>query len=161
MIAIRSILFFLLVPVILIGALPVWLVQTGTALFSFGVFRWLAIPFWLVGWVSLVWSFASFTIQGRGTPNPLDPPRELVVTGLYRFVRNPIYVGGFIALLGYVLWSPSLPVLIMPLIFIVAAFLFVHFYEEPHLRRTFGKVYEDYCCSVPGWLPRLKRLHPA
>ncbi len=153
MTAIKTILFFLLVPVLFIGVIPVWLVLAEPALFSFGVLRWLAIPLWLAGWAILVWACWSFTVQGRGTPSPLDPPRELVVTGPYRFVRNPIYLAATTVLVGYVLWSPSLPILLMPVICITAAYLFVRFYEEIHLARTFGPDYGQYRKSVPGWFP--------
>jgi protein-S-isoprenylcysteine O-methyltransferase Ste14 len=157
MTALKTIIFFLLVPGVCMGVVPVWLVLTEPAWFSFGAFRWLVIPLWLAGWAALGWCFWNFTVQGRGTPNPLDPPRKLVVTGLYRSIRNPMYIGATIILVGYVLWSPSLPILLMPVICFGAAYLFVRYYEEPHLRKTFGATYENYCCAVPRWIPHWKR----
>ena len=156
MTALKTILFFLLIPGLCLGAVPVWLIQTTPELFSLGLFRWLAVPLLLVGWTVIIWCCWNFTVQGCGTPSPFDPPRELVLVGLYRYVRNPIYIGATIVLVGYVFWSPSLPILLMPVICFSAANLFVRFYEEPHLHKTFGTAYEYYCRSVPRWLPRWK-----
>ncbi len=157
MTAFKTILFMLLVPGLLLGAMPIWLVQTDTALFSFGVFHWLAVPFWVAGTAVMLWCAWAFMVRGRGTPSPTDPPRELVTSGLYRFVRNPIYLGVLAAFVGYVLWHPSRAILLCPVLVAVSSHLFVIFYEEPHLRKTFGGTYEEYCQSVPRWIPRFKR----
>lgn len=148
--------FFVLVPVICLAAVPIWLILTTPVLFSFWIFRWLAFPCWLVGWMFMILCSWQFATRGEGTPNPLDPPRQLVVDGLYGYVRNPIYFGATAVLLGYVLWHPALPILLMPLIGTMAWVLFVHLYEEPHLRKTFGAAYEHYCSSVPRWIPRFR-----
>jgi protein-S-isoprenylcysteine O-methyltransferase Ste14 len=156
-IALKTILFMLLIPVPLIGALPIWLVRTDPALFSFGLFRWLAVPLWAAGAAVVVWCAWAFTVRGRGTPSPTNPPRELVASGLYRFVRNPIYLSVVVVFLGYLLWHPSRALLLCPLIVAVSSHLFVIFYEEPHLRKTFGAAYTAYCQSVPRWLPKFSR----
>lgn len=156
-IALKTILFMLLVPGLLLVAIPIWLIQTDTALFSFGIFRWLAVLFWAAGTAIAVWCAWAFTVRGKGTPSPTDPPKELVVGGLYRFVRNPIYIGVVIFLLGHVFWHPSRSILWMPLLVAVSSHLFVILYEEPHLRKTFGAAYEDYCQSVPRWIPRMAK----
>jgi protein-S-isoprenylcysteine O-methyltransferase Ste14 len=157
MTALKTILFMLLVPGLLLGAMPIWLVQTDTALFSFSVFRWLAVPFWVAGTAVMLWCAWAFTVRGRGTPSPTDPPRELVVSGLYRYVRNPIYLGVLAVFLGYVLWHPSRAILLCPVLVAISSHLFVIFYEEPHLRKTFGAAYEEYYKFVPRWIPRGKR----
>jgi protein-S-isoprenylcysteine O-methyltransferase Ste14 len=154
MTALKTILFMLLVPGVLLVLLPCALIGKDVALFTFGVFHWLAVPFWAVGAASMLWCAWVFTVRGRGTPSPTDPPRELVVSGLYQYVRNPIYISVVIFLLGYVLWYPTLSILLMPALVALSSHLFVIFYEEPHLRKTFGTTYEDYCKSVPRWLPR-------
>ena len=156
MTALKTILFMLFVPGLLLVAFPVWLMTTDPALFSFGIFRWLALPCWAVGAAGSIWCAWTFTVRGRGTPSPADPPKELVVSGLYRHIRNPIYVGVVLILLGYVLWHPSRAILGMPFIVAVCSHLFVLLYEESHLRKTFGASYEDYCRKVPRWVPRLK-----
>ena len=156
MTSLKTILFMLLVPGLLVGVMPVWLVLTDTAIFSFGVFHWMAIPFWASGAAVMLWCAWAFTVRGRGTPSPTDPPKELVVSGLYRHVRNPIYLGVTVIFLGYVFWHPSLSILLCPLIVAASSHLFVVFYEEPLLHKSFGVKYETYCHTVPRWLPRLK-----
>ena len=157
MTTLKTILFFLFVPGLLLGVLPFWLITTDMPLFSFGILRWLAIPLWLAGWVAMLWCMWAFTVRGRGTPAPIDPPVELVISGLYRFIRNPMYASGIIILLGCVFWSPSLSILLCLLFFFTAAHFFIVFYEEPHLCKTFGSAYEEYCLSVPRWIPHFKR----
>ncbi|HEX7541123.1 MAG TPA: isoprenylcysteine carboxylmethyltransferase family protein [Anaerolineales bacterium] len=157
MTALKTILFFLLVPGLCLGVVPLLIIPTNAPLFDPGFWRWAAVPLWLAGWTVLVWSCWSFAIHGRGTPNPLDPPEKLVVTGLYRYVRNPIYIAATAILVGWTFWSPSLPILFMPVICFAVSYLFVIFYEEPHLRKTFCAAYEEYCQFVPRWIPRFKR----
>ncbi len=105
----------------------------------------------------MIWCAWNSTVMGRGTPAPIDLPKELVVSRLYRYARNPMYGGAIIMLLGYVFWYPTRAILACPLIFFLGAHLFVVFYEEPHLRKMFCAVYEAYCRSVPRWIPRWKR----
>jgi len=157
MTALKSLIFFIFVPGLLVGYVPYWLTMNSSALFDFGILRWVALPLWIVGAVTMVWCFFDFTFKGRGTPAPIDPPKELVATGPYRFVRNPMYVAGIIVLLGYVLWWPSLSILVTPVIFFLATHVFVTLYEEPTLRKNFGASYEEYLQSVPRWIPRFAR----
>jgi len=96
----------------------------------------------------------AFAFIGRGTPAPFDPPRQLVVRGPYRFVRNPMYLGAATALLGAALYYQSLALATYALIFLLVAHVFVTVYEEPTLRRTFGAAYEVYCRRVGRWWPR-------
>jgi protein-S-isoprenylcysteine O-methyltransferase Ste14 len=96
---------------------------------------------------------ATFVARGEGTPAPFDPPRKFVAAGPYRFVRNPMCIGGFIVLLGFGLYEQSPAILLFTLPWLLFAHLFVILYEEPHLRATFGVPYEAYCRSVRRWLP--------
>ena len=96
----------------------------------------------------------AFAFIGRGTPAPFDPPRQLVVRGPYRFVRNPMYLGAATALLGAALYYESLALATYTLVFLLVAHVFVTAYEEPTLRRTFGAAYEEYCRRVGRWWPR-------
>jgi protein-S-isoprenylcysteine O-methyltransferase Ste14 len=155
MTAFKTILFMLLVPGLLLVVLPIWLMSTTPALFSFGILRWLAVPLWAAGATITVWCAWAFTVRGRGTPSPTDPPRELVTSGLYRYVRNPIYLGVLIFLLGHVFWHPTLSIVLMPVLVAVSSHPFVILYEEPHLRKAFGAAYEYYYQSVPRWIPRM------
>jgi protein-S-isoprenylcysteine O-methyltransferase Ste14 len=152
--ALKSLLFFLFVPGLLLGFLPWWISQSDSPLFDPGPLQYLAVPLWVLGAAGMIWCFRDFTVKGRGTPAPFDPPREFVATGLYRHVRNPMYVSGLIALTGWVFWSPSLAMVVAFLVFILAVHTFVVLYEEPALKRKFGTTYEDYLRSVPRWIPR-------
>jgi len=152
MTALKSLFFFILVPGLLVGYFPYTIATTDVEFFEPGIPGYFAIPLWLVGTIMMVWCFWNFTFNGKSTPAPIDPPKELVVVGLYRFVRNPMYVAGIIALFGWILWSPSLPLIAAPFLFFIAAHLFVVFYEEPTLKKRFGAVYEDYLKRVPRWV---------
>ena len=158
MTALKSLFFLTLVPGLFLGYFPYSIASSDIELFEPGILRYLAFPLWLIGGVTMLWCFWNFTFHGRGTPAPIDPPKKLVAVGLYRFVRNPMYVSGVVVLLGWVLWSPSLALIVAPLLFFVAAYLFVMFYEEPTLRRKFGVAYEEYLQSVPRWIPRFHRI---
>jgi protein-S-isoprenylcysteine O-methyltransferase Ste14 len=96
---------------------------------------------------------ATFVRIGKGTPAPFDPPRRLVVRGPYRFVRNPMYTGAALALAGAALFYQSLALLGYCALFLLVCCLFVFFYEEPTLRRSFGSEYEAYCRHVRRWWP--------
>jgi protein-S-isoprenylcysteine O-methyltransferase Ste14 len=98
----------------------------------------------------------TFVTCGEGTPAPFDPPRKFVAAGPYRYVRNPMYVGAFIVLLGFGLVERSPAILLFTLPWLLLAHLFVILYEEPHLRSTFGETYDEYCRAVRRWLPRAR-----
>jgi protein-S-isoprenylcysteine O-methyltransferase Ste14 len=105
----------------------------------------------------LIWSFGDFLVKGRGTPAPIDPPQEMVATGFYRYVRNPMYVGVLLILLGHFLWFGYWALLIYMLFAFIAVHSFVVLYEEPTLKRKFGEAYVDYLQKVPRWIPRISR----
>ena len=156
MTALKSLFFLVLVPGLLIGYFPYAVSRNDTELLALGAVRYLALPLLAVGWTVMLWCFWNFLVTGRGTPAPIDPPRELVAVGPYRFVRNPMYAAGLTALLGWILWSPSLPLILAPFLFFAAAHLFVTGYEEPTLKKKFGAAYEEYCNRVPRWIPKFK-----
>jgi protein-S-isoprenylcysteine O-methyltransferase Ste14 len=111
----------------------------------------------IVGGVPLILdSFARFAIQGLGTPAPVLPTKHLVVTGLYRYVRNPMYVGVAATIFGQGLLFGNARVLEYGLFVWLAFHLFVLGYEEPTLRRSFGNEYEEFRRNVPRWIPRVK-----
>jgi protein-S-isoprenylcysteine O-methyltransferase Ste14 len=114
----------------------------GLASFAAGVLLLLAC----------VWEFAR---SGRGTLSPVDPPRELVVRGLYRYVRNPMYLAVSLILLGEALASGSNSLFGYWAVFFLLANVFVIGYEEPNLRTRFGESYERYARAVGRWIPRL------
>jgi protein-S-isoprenylcysteine O-methyltransferase Ste14 len=100
-------------------------------------------------------SFARFALQGIGTPAPVFPTKRLVVTGFYRYGRNPMYVAVVSIVLGQGLFFGNVHVLEYGIFAWLVTHLFVLFYEEPTLRKSFGAEYATYCAHVPRWLPRL------
>jgi protein-S-isoprenylcysteine O-methyltransferase Ste14 len=117
----------------------------------------LGIALMLVGGTLALACVAAFVTRGEGTPAPFDPPRKFVAGGPYRFVRNPMYIGGFLVLFGFGLYELSITILLFTLPWLLCAHLFVIAYEEPHLRSMFGGAYQEYCGSVRRWWPRLLR----
>ena len=97
-----------------------------------------------------VWDFAR---TGRGTPAPIDAPKVLVVRGLYQYVRNPIYLGVLLIVLGWTVYFASFRVLVYGIFLALGFHLFVILVEEPSLRRRFGESYERYCRAVRRWVP--------
>ena len=108
----------------------------------------------LVGLVIILRCFADFVRRGRGTPALYDPPRELVVAGLYRYVRNPQYVGVVLVMVGEALLSGMVVLFGYAALMAIGYHLFVRYYEEPTLGRLFGEPYARYREAVPRWLPR-------
>ena len=97
-----------------------------------------------------------FVVRGKGTPAVFDPPTEFVAVGPYAYVRNPMYIGGFILLVGFGLYHVSLSILILAVILMAVFHFFVLIVEEPNLERLFGKSYLDYKKKTNRWLPKLK-----
>lgn len=97
-----------------------------------------------------------FARSGQGTLSPLDPPRHLVVRGLYRYVRNPMYLSVTVLVLGEVLVSQSVALAVYWAIWFLGVNLFVMGYEEPTLRRQFGASYDEYCRRVGRWIPTIR-----
>ena len=106
------------------------------------------------GLLVLVRCMWDFSVRGKGTPAPIDPPKELVVSGFYRYVRNPMYLGGLMLLLGEAWFFGSAELLLYTGGFALVTYLFVIFYEEPTLSKKFGTEYTKYCEGVPRWIPR-------
>jgi protein-S-isoprenylcysteine O-methyltransferase Ste14 len=152
----KNLLFTVLVPGAVAGWLPCrW--YWGRSEFHSGSWRWLAYPLIAVGaaiYLGCVWNFA---FAGRGTPAPIDPPKALIVRGLYRYVRNPMYMGVLLVLLGELIVFPSRQFLVYILLCFLAVNIFVLAYEEPVLSKKFGAAYLDYRRRVPRWIPRLPK----
>jgi protein-S-isoprenylcysteine O-methyltransferase Ste14 len=111
-----------------------------------------------VGAAIALWCVFTFAAIGKGTPAPFDPPRRLVIDGPYRFVRNPMYIGASLGLAGVAIFYGSPSLSIYTGAFLLAAHLFVVFYEEPTLRKSFGADYEAYCQRIRRWVPGRTRL---
>jgi protein-S-isoprenylcysteine O-methyltransferase Ste14 len=110
----------------------------------------------VIGVAFLLHAFARFVIEGLGTPAPAAPPERLVVGGVYRYVRNPMYLAVEATIVGQALLLGQ-PWLLSYAVAVGAMFFgFVRLYEEPTLSRQFGTSYDAYRRTVPGWLPRLR-----
>jgi protein-S-isoprenylcysteine O-methyltransferase Ste14 len=153
-----SFLFFCIAPATVAGWVPWWLTrwELRPPLFDGAASRWLGALLVAVGAATVVESFARFALKGIGTPAPIAPTRHLVVSGLYRHLRNPMYVGVVVAIVGQALWFGSVELLVYAAIAWAVVFLFVLLYEEPTLKKQFGAEYEAYRAQVPRWLPRLR-----
>jgi protein-S-isoprenylcysteine O-methyltransferase Ste14 len=155
MVYLKALLFVIFVPGTFLVAIPYFLLASGRGLFEIGIWKWFGLVPLVLGGMTLlgcVWDFARI---GRGTPVPIDPPKVLVKRGMYRFTRNPMYVGVLATLGGEALLFQSLALLGLAIFMGLIFHLFVVFYEEPVLRRKFGNAYEEYLKSVPRWIPRL------
>jgi protein-S-isoprenylcysteine O-methyltransferase Ste14 len=108
-----------------------------------------------LGAILLLTCIYEFAARGRGTLSPADPPTELVVQGLYRYVRNPMYLSVLTIVAGEIILTRSGALAVYWLLFFVAANLLVRGYEEPYLTRQFGSSYEHYMREVGRWIPRL------
>jgi protein-S-isoprenylcysteine O-methyltransferase Ste14 len=155
MLWLRTALFLLVVPGTVLGLVPFALVagNLGPRL-DLGAGHWLGVVPLSLGLAVILWCFGDFVRRGRGTPAPYDPPVELVVAGLYRFVRNPQYLGVFLVIIGEALLTGAVVLFGYLALLVVGYHLFVTYYEEPTLSRLFGAAYARYCESVPRWLPR-------
>jgi protein-S-isoprenylcysteine O-methyltransferase Ste14 len=149
--------FFALAPGVVAGAVPYWISrwQVGPDLPGQPASGALGAVLIAAGLVPLVESFARFALQGLGTPAPVFATRHLVVTGFYRHVRNPMYVGVLAVIVGQALLFGNLWLLAYAAPVWLAFHLFVIGYEEPTLLRTFGAEFAAYRDHVPRWVPRL------
>jgi protein-S-isoprenylcysteine O-methyltransferase Ste14 len=154
--ALKTLAFLIVVPGTVLLLLPYRLLILEGEQHSprFPLLRFLAPLLWVPGVATLLWSMRQFVVEGEGTPAPAEPPRELVVHGLYQYVRNPMYVGVISVLKGHLLWFQTW----RHLLYLWGIFLLFHsfivLYEEPTLKRKFGASYERYMQEVPRWLPR-------
>jgi protein-S-isoprenylcysteine O-methyltransferase Ste14 len=151
-----SVLFLAIVPGVVGGIVP-WLLtgwQPATPP------RWLQAVGWIMlasGVVVLLSAFGRFVFEGIGTPAPVAPTERLVVGGLYRYVRNPMYLAVAAVILGQASILGRWVLVGYAAVFGATVWSFVRWYEEPALRRRFGSDYEEYLRTVPGWWPRLGR----
>ncbi|MBV9514091.1 MAG: isoprenylcysteine carboxylmethyltransferase family protein [Mycobacteriaceae bacterium] len=155
MLWVRTLVFTLVVPGTVLALAPLALLASGVGpTLQLGPARWVGLLPLGSGLVVILWCFADFVRRGRGTPAPYDPPRRLVVSGLYRSVRNPQYVGVLLVAVGEALLADAVVLLGYAALLAVVYHLFVLYYEEPTLSRLFGEAYARYREAVPRWLPR-------
>jgi protein-S-isoprenylcysteine O-methyltransferase Ste14 len=158
MAAITSAAFFVAAPGTVAGLLP-WLITRWEITGSGPTWRTLqgiGVALIVVGLIPPVHAFSQF-VKAGGTPIPIAPTQRLVVTGFNRYVRNPMYLGLIVAMLGQALLFGSFPLLLWATAFWIITASFVRWYEEPTLVREYGDEYQTYRGNVHAWIPR---LHP-
>lgn len=129
--------------------LPQSLKQGGTS--PTEPIRYLGVALFVCGALIYFWCARDFASKGLGTPAPIDAPRVLVVNGLYRFTRNPMYVGVTSVIFGQALFYGARSIAVYACLVVLGFNVFVLLYEEPTLKRLFGAQYEEYCARVPRW----------
>jgi protein-S-isoprenylcysteine O-methyltransferase Ste14 len=153
--ALGSLLFLLIAPGVTAGLIPWWL--TGwDAEPAAPLVRGIGIALIALGAGFLLHAFAHFVIEGLGTPAPVAPPERLVVGGVYRHVRNPMYLAVGATIVGQSLLLGRPELVAYAALFGAVVFCFVRLYEEPTLAEQFGASYDAYRQAVPGWVPRLR-----
>lgn len=150
-------LFFLIAPGTVAGWIPYaltrWRIQPP--LLGWSAVRVVGGLVVALGAAGLIECFRRFVVEGRGTPAPIAPPEELVVSGLYRHVRNPMYVAVVAAIVGQALFFGAIRLLGYAVAVWLVFHAFVVLYEEPKLRQMFGGEYDAYRANVPRWWPRV------
>jgi protein-S-isoprenylcysteine O-methyltransferase Ste14 len=149
--------FFVVAPGVVAGLIPYWITgwRLQPGLLDHAAVRGVGVVAVVAGLVPLIESFARFALEGHGTPAPVFATRWLVVTGFYRYVRNPMYVGVLAVIVGQVLLFGEVRLLAYAAVVWLCFHLFTVAYEEPTLRRTYGTHYDAYAAAVPRWIPRL------
>jgi protein-S-isoprenylcysteine O-methyltransferase Ste14 len=158
-----SALFLVVAPGFVAGLAPWWIShwRLEAPFFGLPLMRFAGGILITLGAIGLLDSFVRFAVQGHGTPAPVFPTRHLVVTGLYRFVRNPMYVAVVSTILAQGLILGNATLLAYGGLVWLLFHLFVLAYEEPALRASFGSEYKSFCAEVPRWIPRLTPYRPA
>jgi len=151
----KTLLFTLIVPGTVAGLLPYWIVGGYSNIANVPI-TWIGTLLLLIGsaiYFRCAWEFA---VRGLGTPAPIAPTKYLVTTALHRYIRNPMYIGVFLVIVGEAVAFRSLHLAEYAASMLLAAHLFVIFYEEPTLLDQYGNSYEEYKRKVPRWIPRLR-----
>jgi protein-S-isoprenylcysteine O-methyltransferase Ste14 len=150
----KIVIFVFLVPGFLLGFVPVYVIPKMPSLgLPMGPWNWAAVPFWGMGCAILIWCAADFVRNGHATPVPLTPSQILVISGLFRCVRNPVYLGATLIQIGTLIWFGTLSHAVYWFFLFIGRALLIRANEEPFLRKTFDLAQEGFCQSVPHWTP--------
>lgn len=152
---IRNLIFTILQPGIVAGLIPFLILgDKANDLFlqPFQLAQYSGAIIFLAGFVIMLSCIISFAVKGRGTLSPADPTKKLVISGLYKYSRNPMYVGVTLILIGEAIFFQSVGLWIYALFIFTAFNIFIMFFEEPRLRNDFGEEYSRYCGKVGRWI---------
>jgi protein-S-isoprenylcysteine O-methyltransferase Ste14 len=155
MLVLRNVLATVLIPGVVVGLIPYAIVSSMVAAGGspWGAAEYAALALSCLGVFVMLWCIRDFAVIGRGTLAPVDPPTVLVCRGLYRYVRNPMYLGALLTLVGEAAFFRSRMLVVYTAVWFALENVFVIFYEERTLARQFGASYAEYRRSVGRWMP--------
>lgn len=153
--ALSNLIFTILQPGLVAGYFP-WLIGREEFIYRieqpFSTQQHLGIGISAVGFAIMISCIVRFAVEGKGTLSPADPTKRLVIKGLYTYSRNPMYVGVMGLLIGESVFTQSSVLWVYSILIFAAFNLYIVFFEEPRLRRDFGKEYGEYCAKVRRWM---------
>jgi protein-S-isoprenylcysteine O-methyltransferase Ste14 len=155
-----SLLFLAVAPGVVAGLIPYLLTDGWESTDPAVAWKLVGGALIVAGAAVLLHAFARFVIEGIGTPAPVAPTRHLVVGGLYRYVRNPMYLAVATTIVGQAVQLGRPALLLYAALFMAVVAAFVYGYEQPVLTERFGAEYERYRRNVPAWWPRLRPWKP-
>lgn len=122
--------------------------------FTFEIYylKYTGLAFIIIGIAIYVISCYYFIFYGKGTPSPLDSPEKLITEGIYKYTRNPMYLSGILMVLGEAIFFESFMILLYSFLLFLVYHFFIVFYEEPHLMKKYGQIYEEYMKRTPRWI---------
>ncbi len=151
----RNLFFTILQPGIVAGLVPYWLLGSNTRMMQvqdFRFYHYSGLTIFVTGFIIMLHCIINFAVKGTGTLSPADPTKRLVVTGLYKYSRNPMYIGVIMILIGEAIFFQSRELWIYSGFVFIAFNIFILVHEEPRLRKVFGEEYNAYCRKVRRWL---------
>lgn len=152
---VRNLFFTILQPGMVAGLVPYWILGSQfseTFKNSISPLQYISIFIFTIGLSLLFYCISLFAVKGKGTLSPADPTKKLVISGLYKLSRNPMYIGVMLILIGEAVFFNSSSLWIYTTIIFIAFNLFIIFHEEPRLKRDFGTEYQQYVKTVRRWL---------
>lgn len=151
----RNLFFTILQPGLVAGLIPFWILGEkvkSTLSQPFQFYHYIGVMLFLIGLVIMLSCIINFAVKGRGTLSPVDPTKLLVISGLYKFSRNPMYVGVMMILIGEAIFYQSVYLWIYLILVYIAFNIFIMLHEEPRLKKDFGEEYSKYCQKVRRWV---------
>ena len=149
----RNLFFTILQPGIVAGLAPYWILRGDIDVKqSWQFYHYAGASIFIIGLIIMLHCIINFAIKGRGTLSPADPTKRLVISGLYKYSRNPMYVGVMLILVSESIFFKAQSLWMYSLFVFIAFNLFIIFFEEQRLRKDFGNEYEAYCKKVRRWM---------
>lgn len=159
---IKNLIFTVFVPGTVAAYIPYRIIKNlhSSLAIHWELLKFISVIFIFVGVAIYFSCLLHFALTGHGTPAPIDAPKRLVIKGLYCYVRNPMYVGVIVVILGWALLYNSFSVFQYAILMWIIFHIVIIFIEEPTLRRQFGEPYKSYCSKVRRWIPGKRYKEP-